>query len=201
MRTGFRFPLEGLFRPVLFNFSPNIGDRRPSYSEGTAKPKCVALSAGWGGLRKNVYTNVMGAALSDRIEAIWLYAPDIELAPPLSKKLRPQRYVSRETTFQLMAASSLCLNVSLVDCHPMVNVESQTFGRPCLRGPLFLDALEEHPYVKATTVYDVNSPAEIRDRIDLLCSIPAVEREQLTLDYQKRSDEVARTRYRDFLEL
>ena len=83
----------------------------------------------------------------------------------------------------------------------MVNIEAQSLGRPCLRGPLFLDALEDHPYVALTTVQNALSVAEIRDKIDAVLSMPADEREALTLDYQKRSDAVARSRYLEFLEI
>ncbi len=200
MKEGFRYPVHGLFQPMLFNLSPKFNSdntvrRNHNLLDG------VVFAPGWSGWRKNVYTNVLAAAMSERIRSIWIYAKDLDLPSLFSDKLRAWDYSTREFTFELIAQSSLCLNVSLVDCHPMVNVEAQTIGRPCLRGNLYLDALEEHPYVKLTNVNDITSVAEIRDGIERVLSVPSSEMQEIILDYQAKSDDVARSRYLEFLEL
>ncbi len=201
MKEGFTYPVDGLFQPMLFNLSPNFGADNPVLRMKDLSREGVAFAPGWSGWRKNVYTNVLAAALAKRVTSVWVYARDIELPPLLSHKLKLQDHTTREATFELMAMSSICLNVSLVDCHPMVNIEAQSIGRPCLRGNLFLDALEKHPYIALTNITDLTSVVEIRDGVDRVLSVPEAELRGLTLDYQKRSDEVARSRYMEFLEL
>jgi SAM-dependent methyltransferase len=200
MKEGFRYPVQGLFQPMLFNLSPKLNWEKTAYRNHDLFDG-VAFAPGWSGWRKNLYTNILAAAMAERVRSVWVYAQNLDLPSPLSNKLRSWDYSTREFTFELMAQSSLCLNVSLVDCHPMVNVEAQTMGRPCLRGNLYLDALEEHPYVKLTNVNDVTSVVEIRDGIGRVLSVPSAELQEIILDYQTKSDDVARSRYLEFLEL
>ena len=200
MRAGFDLPVERLFRPVLFNLSPRLPSGGIDALPERATPG-AAIIPGWGHWRKNIIANAMGAALSPGIAEIWAYARDLTLPEALAKPLRFKRYEGRESGLRTTAAAELCLNVSLVDCHPMVNLEAQALGRPCLRGPLFLDALEDHPYVRLTEVRDVSAIAEIRDRVDAVLAVPPAERRELIGDYQRASDAVAFQRYREFLEL
>ena len=201
MKSGFDWPVHGLHKPILFNLSPRLAPNDPALAAIPFRRENTAVAPGWVGLRKNVYTNVVGAALSSNIKEILAYATDLELPSPLSSKLRLQRYEGREATFSLMAISTICLNASLVDCHPMVNIEAQVLGCPCLRGPLFLDALESHEYVKLTTVVNVTSVTEVRDKVNQIIKVPLREREEMTQDYQKLSDILAINRYQEFLEL
>ncbi|CAH1655398.1 Methyltransferase family protein [Hyphomicrobiales bacterium] len=198
MRPGFDFPVRGLFRPMLFNLSPRHDAR--DYLNSDPRPATV-FAPGWAGWIKNVSTNVLGAALSPSVEKIWVYAEDLALPPPLDAKLQHIAFRGREDTFRRMAASQMCLNASLIDCHPVVNLEAQSLGRPCIRGPLFLDALEDHPYVGLTQVDDVSGATQVKAAIERVLDIPREEREQLTRDYQAQSDAIAIDRYREFLEL
>lgn len=200
MKAGFDFPAKGLFKPVLFNMAPNL-DGLPVAPADALQLKGVAFSAGWSHWRKNVHTNLLGAALSSAVSAVWHHADDVRLPSPMGDKLVHKRFHARENTFELMALASISLNVSITDCHPMVNIESQALGRPCLRGALHLDALETHPYVDLTMVADPSSVSMITAKIDKLLAIPDDERRELTLDYQRQSDRVARDRYKEFLEI
>jgi len=201
IKPGFDYPLQGVFRPLLFNLSPSFDETGGLQGARALPLDGVVLAPGWPAWTKNLYTNVLGAALSSHVHSIWLHAQGVELPAPLSNKLALKKYATREETFQLMAMSSLCLNVSLADCHPMINIEAQSLGRPCLRRRLFLDALEDHPYVALTTVNDESSIAEVRERVDAVLAMPPDEREGLTHDYQRQSDAVAFARYAEFLEL
>jgi len=201
LKRGFSYPVDGLFKPMLFNLSPKLNSNNRIGRLSGLFEKGIVFVPGWSGWRKNVYTNVLAATMAESVRSVWVYAKNIELPEPLSEKLRPQIFMTRESTLKLMAQASLCMNVSLVDCHPMVNIEAQTIGCPCLRGNLYLDALEEHPYIGLTNVADVTSVSEIRDRIEVLLSVPSAELKDLTLDYQQKSDDVACSRYREFLQL
>ena len=200
MKPNFEFPGARLYKPMLFNLSPRIEKLGLQINPALAEPNRT-LIPGWSGWRKNIHTNALGAALNDRVKEVWAFGGDLKLPEPLGSKIRIVPFQGREETFRLMAAAALVMNVSLVDCHPMVQVESQTLGRACLRGPLFLDALEEHPYVALTMVRDPTSAMEIRDVIERLLSVSAQERSELAKDYQRLSDMVAISRYREFLEV
>jgi SAM-dependent methyltransferase len=201
MKPGFDFPTSGLFKPILFNMAPNLARSFPVESADVMQLRGVAFSAGWSNWRKNVHTNLMGAALSAKISAVWHHAADVKLPEPLNAKLVHKNFTTREETFHLMALASVSLNVSITDCHPMANIESQALGRPCLRGNLHLDALENHPYVGLTMVNDASSVVEIAAAIDRILAMPEDDRRKLTLDYQRQNDRVSRERYREFLEI
>ncbi len=198
LKPAFEFPTPRLYKPMLFNLSPKLVQPvEPPPPGGNGR----VFVPGWAGWRKNIHTNALGAALSEKVTEVCAYAGDLTLPEPLSSKIRIVPYSSREQTFELIASSSLLLNVSLVDCHPMVHLEAQSLGRASIRGPLFLDALEDHQYIQLTTVRDVTSATEIKCVVDKLLVIPGAERLQLATDYQRLSDEISILRYREFLDL
>ncbi|MDP9917492.1 hypothetical protein J2W24_003143 [Variovorax boronicumulans] len=204
MKAGFEFPAARLYSPMLFNLPPclSVEALEAGVALGTAQEERVSvLVPGWTGWRKNIHTNGLGAALSPRVAEVLAFGGNLALPQPLDAKIRLVPFVSREQTFALIQASALVMNVSLVDCHPMVHLEAQALGRACLRGPLFLDALEDHPYVRLTEVADVSSPGRIRSGVERVLDVPPDERRALVHDYQAASNRVALQRYHEFLEL
>jgi hypothetical protein len=204
MKAGFEFPDSRLYHPMLFNLSPRLGDEaiETDIASGDAQEDgATALVPGWTGWRKNIHTNALGAALSPRITEVVAFGSNLALPPPLDAKISIVPFIAREQTFELIQASTLVMNVSLVDCHPMVHLEAQALGKACLRGPLFLDALEDHPYVRLTEVADVSSPGKIRIAVERVLDVPPDERRGLVRDYQAASDRIAVQRYHEFLEL
>lgn len=203
MKPGFELPDVPLYQPMLFNLSPVISRDDPNgecWSASSAE-KGVILIPGWSGWRKNVHTNALAAALCDSVESILVFDHDLVLPGLLNRKIRKTVFKDREQTFDLMRTVDAVMNVSIVDCHPMVHIEAQQFGKTCLRGPLFLDALEDHPYVKLTQVFDVTSIIEIKSTLERVLSVPLLERQGLACDYQRQNDRVSIDRYREFLEL
>ena len=83
----------------------------------------------------------------------------------------------------------------------MVNLESEAVGTPCLRNSLFLDALEDHEYVRLVEVKDFANPAEICETLQRVISVSRVEMLDLIRDYLSRLNRTAMQRYADFLEL
>lgn len=204
MKAGFEFPEPRLYRPMLFNLPPRIGTEDTGSNHETGYEGRDIVSAfipGWSGWRKNIHANALGAALSTRVGEVWAFGSDLALPPPLNAKLKVAPFIGREQTFDLIKAATFAMNVSLVDCHPMIQLEAQALGRACLRGPLFLDALDEHPYVRLTEVSNVSSPAAIRDAVDQVLDVPADERLDLVRDYQAASNHIAVQRYCEFLDL
>lgn len=200
MKPGFDFPGISLYRPMLFNLSPRLGAGMGSGTSREDQTGAVLLP-GWSGWRKNVHANALGAALCDRVSSVLAFAADLDLPAPMHAKLRIIPFRDREQTLQLMQQVEVVMNVSLVDCHPMVHVEAQVLGTACVRGPLFLDALEDHTYIQLTQVQDVTSVVEIRQVLDRLLDVEPKERCELAQDYQRQSDAVAIQRYREFLEI
>lgn len=199
MKAGFEISVSNIFRPMLFNMSPVIEiSRRPMQEREGSK---IAFAPGWADWRKNLYTSLMAGCMSNSVDKIWIYANNVEIPSVIVNKVVHHKFINREQTFDLINNSSICMNASVVDCHPMVNVESQTLGKACIRGNLHLDALEDHPYVKLTEVDNVMSIADIKDTIDRVFAVPREELRAITLDYQASSDAIARGRYLEFLEL
>jgi hypothetical protein len=200
LKSGFELPVQRLFRPMLFNLSPNISNMLSAQDSRQFDKGVIALVPARKTWTKNVFTNVLGAASSARVQTVQTVADDLALPYPFESKLRQVSY-SELDPLEIYQHADIVLNVSTADCHPMINIEAQTFGKACLRAPLFLDALEYHPYVALTTVDDSSSITEIRRCIDRLLDIPAGELRAVALDYQAASDEISLRRYREFLEL
>ncbi len=182
------------FMPMLLNMSPVV----PVKSSNSAGSVLIPGTDDW---RKNVFCNALGAAMSGNVNSIIHYAKSIELPPPHSGKLRHVNFADRSSTFQLMALCMCTLYVSIVECHPMVNLESEAVGTPCLRGPLNLDVLEDHPYVRLVNVADPTNPFEIRDGIDRVAAVPRAEIREMMSDYLCSVNRTSLLRYRDFLEI
>jgi hypothetical protein len=188
---------ERAFGPMLFNPAPRHA-QTPTAPRRRDDTVFVPGSDSW---RKNLHVNALGAALTPRISRVIHYAGDIDLPPPCRKKLRQVSYLDRASTFGLMARVGCTLAVSLVECHPMVGVESESLGTPCLRGPLHLDHGEDHPYVRLVKVENPLSPREVSQRLDHLLSVPVAERTALVADYTAMMNSIALARYREFLDL
>lgn len=200
LKSGFEFPMQRLFGPMLFNISPNLANVTLSQDAGEAAGEVVALVPGQKTWTKNVFTNVLGAACSTKVQTVATTVDGLALPYPHQNKVRLVSYPA-SAPLEIFRSARIVLNVSTHDCHPMINVEAQAFGKACLRRQLFLDALEYHPYVALTTVDDNSSVTEIKRCVDRLLDVSASEVRALTLDYQAASDEVSLRRYREFLEL
>ncbi|KHL26501.1 hypothetical protein PK98_08835 [Croceibacterium mercuriale] len=197
MKNGMEVPGAPLFRPLLYNLSPvHRGEIDVPQSD-----RVSAFVPGWGTWIKNVFGSVYGASLSDQVEEVWAFASGLKLPSPLDDKLVILKAGNREETFKRYQTSHLTLNVSLIDCHPMVNVESQSLGRPCVRSNLYLDLLEDHEYVKIVSVDHNNSSSAVKDAVDRTLDVSQEEMSDMILDYQSKIDTLGVKRYIEFLEL
>lgn len=194
-----RHALPGVksFAPMLLNMSPALGIRTPA----PQSRKSTVLIPGTHEWRKNLHCNALGAAMLESVEQVVHYAPGLTLPEPWQGKLSYKPFVSREGTFDLMEGSLATLNVSLSECHPMVAIESEAVGTPCLRCRLFLDALEDHPYVRVVEVEDPTNPFAIREVLQQLQAVPQLELAEMMSDYSRAVDALSLSRYLAFLEL
>jgi hypothetical protein len=192
-------PLAGdrAFVPMLFNPAPV--HHSPVGSGG--RQDDVIFLPGTNTWRKNLHVNALGGALSSRVSRVMHYAPDLVLPQPYDAKLRRASYTDRAATFGLMARVGCTLNVSLVECHPMVGLESESVGTPCLRGRLNLDAGDDHDYARLVQVEDPNSPYDVQRRLDDILALPQPERLEMIRDYTAQMDRRSLDRYKEFLEL
>lgn len=198
LKRGFDFPSNRLFRPMLFNSGP-IGIQ--TKDTPVQKPTWAAFIPGRPQWTKNVFTQLLAAAQNERISRVSMYTDETADFPESMQKKIWKLSFTVDRVYQNYLDSDVTLNVSTTDCHPMINIESQSVGTPCIRGPLFLDALEHHPYVNLTTVRDVSSVVEIRGAIDRLRAVAAKELYDMTLDYQRQTNDVSIQRYLEFLEI
>ena len=143
---------------------------------------------------------MIGALQCESITETWTYAPAVESGYFGPKgRLVQKAFKTRAGLFEDIALSSIVLNVSLLDCHPMINLEAQALGRACLRGPLYLDSYEDHPYVALTEVKNVNSWVDITAAISRSLAVPRAEMSELIADYSGLCDTLAVARYAEFL--
>ncbi|MBG1230793.1 hypothetical protein [Aestuariivirga litoralis] len=182
--------------PMLLNSTPNN-----TGIVKTARRSESVLLPGTESWRKNIHANAMGAAMSSKVKSVLHYCDDVVLPQELAKKLKHARFSDRRGTMQLMANVDCTLNVSLVECHPMVALESEGLGTPCLRGPLHLDHGEDHPYVKLVEVKDPISPFEIRDALNRVLSVGHAELQDMLGDYTRMMNAKSISRYVEFLDL
>lgn len=185
------------YLPMLLNMSPVV----PVAFTSGHRTAGTALMPGTDDWRKNLHCNALGAALSSMITTVIHYAKNVELPSPYSNKLRRAQYVNRSATLRLMALCECTLYASLVECHPMVNLESEAVGTPCLRGPLNLDAFEEHSYARLAEVADPTNVYEVKTSLERLLSVPAEEMRGMIKDYLQQINRVSLERYREFLEV
>ena len=198
IRGGTDVFVQGAYDKQLLNPPPRSGIRRaaPWRSKGA-----VVLSPSWNLLHKNLCTNLAGAGVSPSVAEIWVMASDAPPSLANGKRWHKVPHQSPLEMLRMMASVDLILNVTLIDCHPMVDMEALSVGTPCLRGPLFLDALEDHPYVRATEVRNPLSIADVSAGIERVLSIPASELSESMADYGRQMAAVSLARYVEFLEL
>lgn len=197
MKAGNDIPGLPSSRQLLLNMSPIVPHH---YGEATRSSNHV-LIPGTPGWRKNLFCNALGAAMAPEVERVLHFARDLALPQPFRSKLERIEFVDRRTTLRLMAGCIATLYVSIVECHPMVNLESEAVGTPCLRNSLYLDTLEDHEYVSLVEVSDFANPAEISETLHRVISVSRIEMLDLIRDYLSQLNTAAVQRYADFLEL
>ncbi len=185
------------FIPQLLNMPPAVSQYK------VLKRKCTDISLlcpSWNTAGKNLYTNVLAGEFCSRVSRVLVFAHDIALPSPLGLKISALPHKTQAATIELMASVDLVSNVTVIDCHPMVNLEALAVGTPALEGPLFLDALESHPYKMLVRVENPLSVSEIQQAMESVLSVPEKELDQMMDDYRTQLVALSRQRYLQFLE-
>jgi hypothetical protein len=195
LKAGMECVFPNAFRPMLFNSVPYVTTKRlcPPFAEGAA----VALVPAHTDIWKNLHTSLVGAALSS-IETVFHYGK-VRGNISVLKRCRRVRYDGHERHLSLLSQVDVAVNVTVIDCHPMVPLESLAAGAPCVTGPLFLDALQDHPYTIATTV---SNPFDVKGmawRLNSLRMMNSSELIQIIDDYRAATRKLSLERYMEFL--
>lgn len=190
---------KNAFIPQLLNMPPVVRNRT---SMPRLKNGVTVFCPSWNDVRKNLHSNVVAGILSDKVNRILIFAQNLELPSSTTPvdKIIVLSHITQAATIELMATVDLVSNVTVIDCHPMVNLEALAVGTPTLEGPLFLDALEGHPYKHLVRVENVLSVEDIRQAIERVLSVPEQEMHQIMDDYRVQLTETSRQRYLQFLE-
>lgn len=183
--------------PQLLNIPPRVPER-PRRPEGSP---VTAFAPSWNLIHKNLSTNVLGAIEVEQVEKVWVLAKDFALPRKLHGKIEVLPKLDQPQIIEAMRLSNLVLNASIVDCHPMVELEALAVGTPSIRGRLWLDVLEDHPYVRLTEVSDPLSVRAVSERVAATLSVRRDELEGMMSDYARQLVSTSFDRYREFLEL
>lgn len=199
MRSGTDLALGKIgWRPQLYNMPPRIAERR---RKPHSPSEATALAPSWNLIHKNLSTNVLAAICSPRVEKVRVLAQDFALPRELHKKVEVLPKLDQLQMMDAMALSDVVLNASIVDCHPMVELEALAVRTPSVRGLLGLECLDDHPYVRLTQATDALNPRTVKERIEAILDVPRDEMVAMMDSYSSALIELSAQRYAEFLEL
>lgn len=198
LRLGFGEAISNWsYNHQLLNLYPNLPPRYKIVRSKTEKMN--ALLPSWNDVRKNLYANILAAEKMTQVQASWVFADNIKLPSWLSQKVQRLPKPAGKEIFGSILACDLVLNATVIDCHPMVDLEALAFNRPVVMGPLFLDGLEQHPYTKFATVANPMSVLNIIQVAEKLIAIDYFERDEMIESYKATILGLSLERYAEFL--
>lgn len=202
MRAGTHAVMDSAYAwvPQIYNMPPNY---RP-ISLGAARRRpdrgATVFAPSWNLVHKNLFTNVAAAASTPEVGSIWLLADDFQLPYPVDKELKKLPKLDQKGMMDAMSLCDVVMNASIVDCHPMVELEALAAGTPAIRGRLGMDALDDHPYVQLTQVGDPLNVADVRSTLQRVLRVPTSELQEMMTDYSRAMVQLSFERYSEFLE-
>src|SRR5690606_38305487 len=199
IRRGFDDVIGGLdFTKQLVNAAPNYPGEQRSRTDKDAS-KRQALAPSWNDIRKNLYANVLAAEPINEIDRVFVFAKDLSLPKSLTDKISVIEYTGPTQLQNILNHIDIVLNVTVIDCHPMDNLEALACNVPCLSGPLFLDVLEDHEYSKLTIVQNPLSIYDVTSHIRKVLDIKHDVISDVIRDYKVSLNRVAIDRYAEFV--
>ena len=196
MKRGHDILHRKTFAPLLPNLVPMYKFNR--LAPAWRKKPITCLFGAWNNVWKNMYSNIVGAAASDSVEKVFTYAP-VMMTLPKERKISVCKYTCREDHFALAATCDLMLNVTTLDCHPMLEMEALAVCTPCLRADLDLDFGRGHDYQRLFTLTSAHNPNDIKARIEDLAKVDTKELEDVVLNYRDLVTDTSFERYSEFL--
>ncbi len=180
MRKGCHLLLN-TWPDVLFNSPLNIETKKSPVRLSDNGTALVPMTSTVG---KNFYTNIVAAAVSPKIKAIKTYNGNDLLDICAGKRVSFLAHDGIAGHLKVLKECAVSLNVTCIDCQPMVDLESLAAGTPAITGPLFLEQYFKSDYPRITTIQNPLSSEEIVAVIDRLDAIPANELSAMMNDYR-----------------
>ncbi len=199
MRAGTHAALadSASWKPQIYNMPPNYtSGRAPRRSTGA-----TVFIPSWNLVHKNLFTNAAAAAAAEEVDSIWLMAENFSLPYKVDKSFKRLPKLSQLQMMEAMAKCDVVMNASIVDCHPMVELEAIAAGTPAVRGRLGMDALEDHSYVQLTQVDDPLSISDVRRTLQRTLAVPAPEMHDMLTSYSQQMVALSFERYSELMEL
>lgn len=186
----------GSFKKLLLNQPPALKKRRLESPFAGETP--TALVPAFNDIRKNVYANLIGCAYATRLKRT-LYFADVIRLPVFNETMVHTTYSGHHANFDLLSQTDVVVNATLIDCHPMVDLEALGAGTPAITGPLHLDALKDHAYTAMSEVENPLDPTLIAESIDRVAQMPPGEIDDILADYTGQLRAISIARYGEFL--
>ncbi len=199
LKGGMEDIFPSTYEPMLLNSPPITGRGRllPAF----AGEHTIALVPAFTDIRKNLHTSLVGAALSCSINEVLHYANVRGAIPLLKRRCRRIPYTGHDRHLAFLHDVDVSVNVTTIDCHPMVDLEALAAGAMVVTSRLFLDALEKHPFTTLSTIENTFSAKDISNRLDYLRTMGNGELKGIIANYVEQLTAVSRERYGEFLEL
>lgn len=186
------------YNKLLLNMPPRLRDARSTTPFSSAEG-VIAFIPSWPDVRKNIISNYLAAINNPYVQKIFHYAP--MTSPQAHTKQTIQAKYSERDHFQILQTIDVVLNATLIDCHPMVDVEALACGTPSITSRLFLEGVDNHPYSNLTSVENPLDHTEISRVITNLNGMHSQELSELMSDYSQLLQELSIQRYADFVRL
>lgn len=187
------------YKPLLLNLPPKWAGKRAT-QPFEVKEAIAAFVPSWSDVRKNWHTNVLAAAETRAVRKVFHYADSRILFPVFKPVLRVAYEAANH--MEVVASMDILFNATLIDCHPMVDLEGLACGTPSVTARLFLgEKFDRHAYARLTEVdnpLDVQAIAAAASRI---AEIPANELSGIMSDYRSVLIDESIRRYAEFIDL
>ncbi|WP_146214370.1 hypothetical protein [Rhizobium sp. 11515TR] len=186
------------FTPLLLNLPPKWNRQRISAPFST-KATTTAFLPSWSDIRKNWHANMLAASKTPAVKKIFYYAD----TRPLFALEKPVEKIKFDiaTHLDVVASVDVIFNVTLIDCHPMVDLEAIACGTPSITARLFLDEIENHPYARLTEVDNPLDADAVARTASKVAEVPHSELAAMMSDYSSNITKTSLSRYREFLRL
>jgi hypothetical protein len=198
MKAGMGDIFPRSYEPVLLNSPPITGRSRLIAAFGS--DHAVALVPAHTDIHKNIHTSLTGAALSDAIDDV-LYFGKVRGRISAIERCKRIKYRGHTKYLDMLHDIDVVVNVTAIDCHPMVEMEALGAGAMALTGPRFLDALQKHPFTRLSTIDNPFSVKDIRDRLGVLRAMDNTELQEMMSRYTAELTSISHNRYSEFLEI
>lgn len=116
--------------------------------------------------RKNLYVNLVGAIASEVDEVLCVNAPSFLEHVVKLDKVRVVGWQTPATLLGYMRSALCVLNVTLIECQPMTQLEAAAVGTPCITGPLRIEELKDHELTRLTEIDILDEPRVVAKAIN-----------------------------------